>query len=76
MVEKGLSGCGGHRPSGSFDCADHDKTVICFAQDDVEFTMTWNIGGSFLGIHLFVGGDELPAPGFGEVFEVGVLGAD
>jgi len=26
--------CGEYRPSGSFDCADHDKAVICFAQDD------------------------------------------
>ena len=33
-------------------------------------------GDELLGVHLFIGGDELPAPGFGEVFEVWVLGAD
>lgn len=27
-------------------------------------------------VHLFVVGDELPAPGFGQVFEVWVFGAD
>jgi len=31
---------------------------------------------SGLRVHLFVDGDELPAPIFGEVFEFGVLGAD
>ena len=30
----------------------------------------------YLGVHLFVGGDEPPAPLFGEVFEGGILGAD
>ena len=34
------------------------------------------LGDGLLGVHFFVGGDELPAPGFGEVFEVGVQGAD
>ena len=29
-----------------------------------------------LGVHSFVGGDELPTPLFGQVFEVGILGAD
>jgi hypothetical protein len=33
-------------------------------------------GDGVLGVHFFVGGDELPAPLFGEVLEVGVLGAD
>ncbi len=33
-------------------------------------------GDGLLGFHFFVGGDELPAPGFGQVFEVWVLGAD
>jgi hypothetical protein len=70
-----------YRPSGSFDCADHDEAVICFAQDDriigckdgIAVTGLWRW---LLGVHLFLGGDELPAPGFGEVFEVWVLGAD
>jgi hypothetical protein len=34
------------------------------------------VGCGLLVVHLFVGGDELPAPGFGEVFEIWVLGAD
>jgi hypothetical protein len=33
-------------------------------------------GDELLGVHFFVRSDELPAPGFGEVFEVWVLGAD
>src|SRR5437868_2574571 len=44
---KGLSGCGEYRPSGSFDCADHDKAVICFAQDDGDY---WLKGTSGVGI--------------------------
>ena len=40
-----------------------------------EDTGNWS-GDGLLGVHFFVGGDELPAPLFGEVLEVGVLGAD
>jgi hypothetical protein len=28
------------------------------------------VGYGILGVHFFVGGDELPAPSLGEVFEV------
>jgi hypothetical protein len=51
------------------------------AQDDgflgwVEKRQRELVGDGLLGVHFFVGGDEVPAPGFGEVFEVWVLGAD
>lgn len=36
----------------------------------MDFWVEW------LGLHLFVHSDELPTPLFGQVFEVGVLGAD
>jgi hypothetical protein len=57
------------------------KCASCSAQDDglwgglKEDKGNWS-GDGLLWAHLFVGGDELPAPGFGEVLEVGVLSAD
>jgi hypothetical protein len=81
VVEKGLSGWVSIEPFGSFDCADHDKAVICFAQDDADLgglkedKGNW-LGDGLLGVLFFVGGNELPAPGFGQVFEVRVLCAD
>jgi hypothetical protein len=33
-------------------------------------------GATTSGVHLFVVDDELPAPGFGQVFELWVFGAD
>jgi hypothetical protein len=57
------------------------STALRFAQDDEilggsEGRQRGCLGDGLLGVHFFVGGDEFPAPGFGEVFEVWVLGAD
>ena len=57
------------------------KRASCSAQDDgllgwVERRQRELVGYGLLEVHFFVGGDELPAPSFGEVFEVWVMGAD
>jgi hypothetical protein len=57
------------------------KCASCSAQDDGLLgwvkKKTEGTGRLWaLGVHFFVGGDELPAPGFGEVFEVWVIGPD
>jgi hypothetical protein len=57
------------------------KCASCSAQDDgllgwVERRQRELVGYGLLEVHFFVGGDEFPAPGFGEVFKVWVMGAD
>ena len=54
--------------SRSFDCA--SRVTSRFAQDNVQLRWCW------LGVHLVVDGDELPAPLGGEIFELGILDAD
>ena len=66
-----LIGFGQYRLSESFDFAQDDGGAGW--QEGIAVTGLWLW---LSGAHLFVGGDELPTPGFGEVFEVWVLSAD